>query len=589
MKVSDCFIPTLREVPAEAEIPSHQLLLRAGFIRKLGAGIYTYLPLAWRVIGKIEALLKDEMDSIGCGEIRMPTLHPQELLEETNRWDVDVVYKLKDRREASFALGFTHEEVITDIARRDFRSWRDLPRLLYQVQTKFRDEPRPRGGLIRTREFIMYDAYSFDRDDAGMELSFQKFKTAYSRVFNRMGLPFVIAEADGGAIGDLDNNEFVVLSPSGEDTILICRETGYAANVECCPVLPPDPADAPIATNGNGNGNGDKPLEIVSTPGARTIDEVAGMLGTAPMHLVKTLIYLADGAPVAALVRGDHEVNEVKLRRLLNVAELFLADDTTVERITGAPTGFAGPVGLIGPRVIADHALSVMRNFITGANQADAHYVHVNVGRDFAPTEFADLRNALPGDPSPDDSRYLLTEARGIEVGHVFKLGTKYSAAMNATFTDENSHLQTIQMGSYGIGLGRTMAAAIEISHDGNGIIWHPAIAPFQVVIVVADWRDPAGLESGQALHDALEIRGIDALLDDRDERAGVKFKDADLVGYPVRVVVGKGLANGFLEIRARRDAASSREVPVLEAADAIAALLIELRDGPSEQQAAAA
>lgn len=573
MKVSDCFIPTLREVPAEAEIPSHQLLLRAGFIRKLGAGIYTYLPLAWRVIGKIEAILREEMETIGCGELRMPTLVPQELLTETGRWDIDVVYKLKDRRDADFALGFTHEEVITDIVRRDIHSYRELPRLLYQVQTKFRDEPRPRGGLIRTREFIMYDAYSFDRDDQGMDVSFRSFKTAYSNVFNRMGLPFVIAEADGGAIGDLDNNEFVVLSPSGEDTILLCRETGYAANVERCPVLPPDPATVPV-------GSGDKPLEMVSTPGARTIDEVAGMLGTAPMHLVKTMIYLCDGEPVVALVRGDHEVNEIKLMRLLKAKELILADEPTVERITGAPIGFAGPVGIIGPRIIADHSLSVLRNFIAGANQADAHYVHVNIGRDFTPTEFADIRNALPGDPSPDDPRYKLEEARGIEVGHIFKLGTKYSGAMNATYTDVGSQIQTIQMGSYGIGLGRTMAALIEVSHDENGIIWPPAIAPFQVVIVVANIKDEAALGAAQTLHDSLKEQHIDAILDDRDERAGVKFKDADLVGYPVRVVIGKGLANGVIELRARRDATSSREVPVDGAVGAISELLAELSIG---------
>ena len=573
MKVSDCFIPTLREVPAEAEIPSHQLLLRAGFIRKLGSGIYTYLPLAWRVIQKMEGILREEMERIGCGELRMPTLVPQELLTESGRWDVDVIYKLKDRREADFALGFTHEEVLTDIVRRDIRSYRELPRLLYQVQTKFRDEPRPRGGLIRTREFIMYDAYSFDRDDQGMDVSFRTFKTAYSNVFNRIGLPFVIAEADGGAIGDLDNNEFVVLSPNGEDTILLCRETGYAANVERCPVLPPDPSAVPA-------GNGDKPLEIVSTPGARTIDEVAGMLGTAPMHLVKTLIYLADSEPVVALVRGDHEVNEIKLKRLLKAKELVLADEATVERITGAPIGFAGPVGIIGPRIVADHALSVLRNFIAGANQADTHYVHVNIGRDFTPTEFADIRNALPGDPSPDDPRYKLEEARGIEVGHIFKLGTKYSGAMNATYTDVGSQIQTIQMGSYGIGLGRTMAALIEVSHDENGIIWPPAIAPFQVVIVVANVKDEAALDAAQKLHDSLKERRIDAILDDRDERAGVKFKDADLVGYPVRVVIGKGLANGVLELRARRDATSSREIPVQGAVAAISELLAELSIG---------
>lgn len=581
MKVSEYFIPTLREVPAEAEIPSHQLLLRAGFVRKLGAGVYTFLPLAWRTLRKIEQVLRDEMDAIACQEMRMPTLHPREMLEETGRWNVDVVYKLRDRREAEFALGFTHEEVMTDIARRDMRSWRDLPTLLYQVQTKFRDEPRPRGGLIRTREFIMFDAYSFDRDDEAVDVSYKKMWRAYENTFARCGLPVLVVEADGGAIGDLDNHEFMALSENGEDTVLRCDACGYAANVERCPV-PPPPPPVPYVPNGNGNGNGDKPLEIVSTPGARTIGEVAGMLGTSPTNLVKTLLYLCDGLPIAALVRGDREVNEIKLRRLLRAETLALADDATVERVTGAPVGFAGPTCLSDVRIIADREIAGMRNFITGANQADAHFVHVNIGRDFTPSEYADIRTAQNGDRCPQCETGTLTETRGIEVGHIFKLGAKYSGAMGATFTDEDGAIHPILMGSYGIGLTRLMAAIIEASHDDNGIIWPANVAPFEAVIVVANVKDEAAMRAGQELHDALKAQGIDVLLDDRDERAGVKFKDADLIGYPVRVVIGKGLANGVIEVRARRDAASVREAPVAEAAATVADLLRELRQTTS-------
>lgn len=574
MKSSEYFIPTLRDVPAEAEFVSHQLLLRAGFIRGLSAGVYTYLPLAWRTLRKIEQILREEMDAIACLEMRMPTLQPRELLEETGRYGVDVVYKLKDRREADHVLGFTHEEVMADIARRDIRSWRDLPRLLYQVQTKFRDEPRPRGGLIRTREFIMFDAYSFDRDADGVDASYKKMWRAYDNTFRRIGLPVVTVEADAGVIGDQDNHEFMTISEGGEDTVLRCPACHYAANAEKAEVLPP--VAAPPATNGNGNGQ--KPLEIVSTPGACRVQEVVGMLGTTADNLVKTLIFLADGAPVAALVRGDHDVNEIKLRRLLGAQELTLADFATVEKITSAPVGFAGPVGMIGLRMVADSAIQTMRNFITGANQADAHYVHVNMGRDFTPTEYADIRLAVEGDTCPRCKDGQLEKVRGIEVGHIFKLGTKYSAAMGANFTDENGGLKPVIMGSYGIGLTRTMASVVEAFHDADGIIWPPAIAPFEVVIVLANFKDDAARAEGQRLHDALQARGIDVMLDDRDERAGVKFKDADLVGYPVRVVIGKGFANGVLEIRARRDATSAREVPVAEVEEAIAALLQELR-----------
>ena len=572
LKYSEYFIPTLRDVPAEAELVSHQLLLRAGFVRKLSAGVYTLLPLGWRVVQKIESVLRDEMDAIACAEMRMPTLHPREMLEETGRWNVDVVYKLQDRREAEFALGFTHEEVMTDIARRDMRSWRDLPRLLYQNQTKFRDEPRPRGGMIRTREFIMFDAYSFDRDEAGMDVSYQKLKGAYDNFFARIQLPVVTAEADGGAIGDLDNHEFMVLSESGEDTILLCPNCGYAANAERCTVLTPESvlSSAPAS-------NGDKPLEMVSTPGARTIDEVAGLLGTSANNLVKTLIYVADGTPVAVLVRGDHEVNEIKLRRLLKAESLGLADSATVERITGAPVGFAGPVGVIGLRLIADNSLLTMRNFIAGANQADAHYVHVNLGRDFSPTEYADIRVAVAKDLCPSCRTEKLEDARGIEVGHIFKLGSKYSAPMGANYTEESGAAKPIQMGSYGIGITRLLAALIENSHDKDGIIWPVAVAPFSVIIVVTYIKDEALVKAGQELHDALRARGVDVLLDDRDERAGIKFKDADLIGIPVRVVIGKGLANGTVEIKVRKNSDSAREAPVAEAANTVVALLSDL------------
>jgi prolyl-tRNA synthetase len=572
LKSSQYFIPTLRDVPAEAEFISHQLLLRAGFIRKLGAGLYTYLPLAWRTLRKLEQVIREEMDAIACAEMRMPTLHPRELLEETGRWNVDVVYKLKDRREADFALGFTHEEVMADIARRDMRSWRELPKLLYQVQTKFRDEPRPRGGLIRTREFIMFDAYSFDRDDAAVDVSYKKMWRAYDNTFKRIGLPVLTVEADGGAIGDLDNHEFMTLSPSGEDTVLRCPSCSYAANVEKAEVITPDVAEVPV------HSNGEKPLEIVSTPGAARVEDVAGMLGTTPNNLVKTLLFTADGTTVAVLVRGDHDVNEIKLRRLLQAKELELADAATVERVTGAPVGFAGPVNLNGVRIVADNAVKSMRNFIAGANQADAHYVHVNRDRDFTVSEFADVRLAAAGDKCPRCEDGTLEEARGIEVGHIFKLGTKYSGSMGATFTDENGELKPILMGSYGIGMGRTMASVIEASHDADGIIWPVEIAPFSAVIVVANVKDEAAQTEAQRLHDALNARGIDVMLDDRDERAGVKFKDADLIGYPVRIVIGKGLANGMIEIRARRDAASAREVPVADVENAVAALLQELR-----------
>ncbi len=542
MRASTYFAPTLREVPAEAEIPSHKLLLRAGYLRKLGAGVYTYLPLAWKVIRKMEQVLREEQELINCAEMRMPTLVPKELMEETGRWGLDVVYKLQDRRKADFALGFTHEEVITDLARQELRSWRDLPVMLYQVQTKFRDEPRPRGGVIRTREFLMFDAYSFDRDVDAMDTSYKAQRTAYERFFQRIGLRYLIVDADGGAIGDLDNQEFMSLADAGEDTVLSCDSCSYAANAEKCPVNPPTASETtPTAS-----------LEEVHTPNARTIDEVAAFLGTASSMFIKTLIYSADGKPVVVLVRGDHSVNDIKLARLVGAAELELAPEAMVVAVTGAPVGFAGPVGLTGVPIYADHAVTVLQNAVTGANKSDFHITGVAAGRDFTWTVAADIRVAEDGDSCPMCTSGTMRTTRGIEIGHIFKLGDKYSKAMQLDVTGEDGKLQAIQMGCYGIGMSRSLAAIVEASHDKDGIIWPISVAPFEVSIVVAARQDDAQYAAADAIYTDMKASGLDVYFDDRDERAGVKFKDADLMGCPIRVVVGKGLATGVVEVKQR-------------------------------------
>ena len=542
MRASTYFAPTLREVPAEAEIPSHKLLLRAGYLRKLGAGVYTYLPLAWKVIRKMEQVLREEQELINCAEMRMPTLVPKELMEETGRWGLDVVYKLQDRRKADFALGFTHEEVITDLARQELRSWRDLPVMLYQVQTKFRDEPRPRGGVIRTREFLMFDAYSFDRDVDAMDTSYKAQRTAYERFFQRIGLRYLIVDADGGAIGDLDNQEFMSLADAGEDTVLSCDSCSYAANAEKCPVNPPTASETEPSVS----------LEQVHTPNARTIDEVAAFLGTASSMFIKTLIYSADGKPVVVLVRGDHSVNDIKLARLIGAAELELAPEAMVVAVTGAPVGFAGPVGLTGVPIYADHAVTVLQNAVTGANKADFHITGVAAGRDFTWTVAADIRVAEDGDSCPMCTSGTMRTTRGIEIGHIFKLGDKYSKAMQLDVTGEDGKLQAIQMGCYGIGMSRSLAAIVEASHDKDGIIWPISVAPFEVSIVVAARQDDAQYAAADSIYKGMKSAGLDVYFDDRDERAGVKFKDADLMGCPIRVVVGKGLATGVVEVKQR-------------------------------------
>ena len=527
-------------------------MLRAGLIRKVAAGVYTYLPLGLRVIRKVERIVREEMNRAGAQEVLMPIVSPAELWKETGRWDYygKEMFRLKDRHERDFCLGPTHEEVITDLFRREVRSYRQLPLNFYQIQTKFRDEIRPRFGLMRGREFIMKDAYSFDKDEAGARASYQKMYDAYHRVFSRCGLNFRAVEADTGLIGGTSSHEFMVLADTGEETIVYSDGGGYAANVERAEVLPPD-FDVKEEH---------RPMRSVSTPGCRTVEEVTKFLKVDPSQLVKTLLYTTGSETVAVLIRGDHDANEIKLKRLLGVNDLELAGPAIVEKVTGAPVGFAGPVGL-NLRIVADHAVKTAANAVVGGNRLDTHLVDVNCPRDFQVGQFADLRNARAGDVSPQKDGVLKT-AKGIEVGHVFMLGTKYSVAMNASFLDPNGKECPAVMGCYGIGVGRTAAAAIEQNHDEKGIVWPFPIAPFHVHLI--SLGQSAGVtEAVTTLYAGLEASGLEVLWDDRDERAGVKFNDADLIGAPYQVIVGdKGLAEGLLEVKTRKTGVKTRLAP---------------------------
>jgi prolyl-tRNA synthetase len=547
MRASHYFMPTLREAPAEAELPSHRLLLRGGFIRKLAAGVYTYLPLGWRVIRKIEQIVREESDRIGGIELFMPALVPQELLDETGRSGLDILFRLKDRHQRPFTLGFTHEEVITDIIRHAVSSYRQMPLLLYQIQTKFRDEPRPRGGVIRAREFIMYDGYSFDTDENALETMYQKLREAYIRMFQRMGLPTLIVDAEAGAIGGGSNEEFMILAPGGEDRVLQCDKSGYAANAERCELPDPKLTPPPI--------EGVPPAEKVATPNARTVEEVCAFLHTTPDRLVKTLLMRVDGKPVAALVRGDRELNPYKLMHALHGESVEMLDAETIQRLTGAPVGFAGPVGLPADLPLyADYELRGLQDFITGANEADAHLIHVCWGRDFPEPIWADLRVAQAGDPSPRHPEGILQEVRGIEVGHIFQLGTKYSQAMGALFTDAEGNQHPIIMGCYGLGVSRCLAAVVEAHHDEDGIRFPITVAPFEVILILVNPEDAAQRAAAEQLYESLQAHGIEVLYDDRDERSGVKFKDADLIGIPIQVVVGRAVQDGQVEVRLRAD-----------------------------------
>jgi prolyl-tRNA synthetase len=558
MRYSQYFIPTLKEVPADAEVISHQLMLRAGMIRKLAAGVYNYLPLGLRSIRKVEQIVREEMNRAGAIELLMPMVTPAELWQESGRWDFygKELLRFRDRKDGEFCLGPTHEEVVTDIVRREIRSYRQMPINLYQVQSKFRDEIRPRFGLMRGREFIMKDAYSFDVDSAAADISYDKMYRAYKRIFERCGLNFRAVEADTGSIGGSSSHEFMVLADSGEDAILSCSACEYAANVEKAESR----LIAPVVAE-------QLPLEQVSTPEKRTIEEVAQFLGVPAAATVKALVVVADGEPVIALVRGDHELNECKLKNILGAAELEMASDEVYTKATGSPVGFAGPIGVTVP-IIADSTIQGMTNFVVGGNAKDLHCQNANVDRDFSVKTFADIRTVVAGDPCPRCSGGAMEVWRGIEVGHVFKLGTKYSKALKAVYLDADGKEQTIFMGCYGIGVSRTVAACIEQNHDANGIIFPIQIAPFHCIVSALSVKEAPIVDASVDIYNQLAAAGIEVLLDDRDERPGFKFKDADLIGIPLRIVVGaKNLAEGRVELKHRR----SGEVELITIAEAVA------------------
>ncbi len=607
MLYSRLLIPTLKEDPAEAEVISHRLMVRAGMIRKVAAGIYTYLPLGWRTVMKVAEIVRQEMDSAGAQEIMMPAVQPADLWRQSGRWDFygKELLRFKDRHDNEFCIAPTAEEVITDLVKREAKSYRQLPMNLYQIQTKFRDEIRPRFGLMRGREFIMKDAYSFHKDNESAEAEYWNMYETYKRIFTRCGLNFRAVEADTGNIGGSFSHEFMVLAETGEDFIASCDSCEYAANVEKAECKPPEqvePSRLPREMVEDDGGEL-KPLEKVHTPGKKTVEEVAEFLHVPLKKIVKTLIYdVFEGAAkkvtIAVLVRGDHEVNEIKLKKFVMTlknlwpgyqdpneyikvmsgdknVEIALADKETVERVTGAPSGFAGPVGLKDVIIIADHAVDGMRNFITGGNKADTHFKDVNMG-DFAlgvtPTpvhliKFWDLRKIAPGDPCPKCGSGKIEIFKGIEVGHIFMLGTKYSEAMKCTYKDDDGSDKPMIMGCYGIGVGRTAAAAIEQNNDKNGIIWPAPIAPYEVIVLPLNVNDKGVMDAATEIYEELKKDGVEALLDDRDLRAGFKFKDADLIGFPVSVVVGeKNLKDGLVEVK-RRSAGEALKVRVSEAA----------------------
>ena len=538
-------IPTLREAPQEAEIPSHQLMLRAGLIRKLGSGLYTFLPLGLLALRKVERIVREEMNRAGALEILMPALHPREIWEQTGRFEAlrDVMFKIKDRQDRQLVLGPTHEEIVTDLVAHEVNSYRQLPVNLYQIQTKFRDEIRPRFGLMRAKEFIMKDGYSFDADDASADRSYEAMYDAYGRIFLRCGLRTKIVEADTGAMGGRFSHEFMVLAEAGEDGLVECDQCSYAANLERAESVQ---RALPIFEGT------EKSLEKVATPGLRTVEEVAAFFHSPAARLIKTLIYLADDKPVAVLVPGNREVNEIKLRAALGARNVVLADPATIEKATGAPVGFAGPVGLALP-IYADLKLQGYRGAITGANEKDAHVRFVDLDRDTKVTGYADISFALEGDGCPRCEGSLLAR-RGIEVGHVFKLGTKYSEQLGAMFLDADGQKKPCIMGCYGIGVTRTLQAVIEQSHDDNGVVWPVSLAPFEVEVLLVNEQHAESVRVAETLVAELEAAGVSVLLDDRAERPGVKFKDADLLGLPLRVNVGeRALAKGMIEVRDRR------------------------------------
>lgn len=557
MRYSKLFIPTLREVPAEAEIESHKLMIRAGLIRKFASGIYNFLPLGHRVFKKIETIIREEMDRQDGQELHMSALIPAEVLRESGRWEVfgPEMFKLRDRSGREFCLGPTHEESFTVSVRNEVRSYKQLPQILYQIQTKFRDEIRPRFGVMRSREFIMKDAYSFDKDEAGLDESYKKMHDAYSTIFDRCGLDYTVVQADSGAMGGSGSEEFMVKSKVGEAVIAYCDSCGYAANDEKAECVEPE-----------GEASGSGILEKVHTPDVGTIEDLCGFFDCEADLFAKTLIYKADDQVVAAVVRGDRDINETKLQNLLGCVELEMADPETILAVTGAQVGFAGPVNL-KIKTIADFEIRHMADFITGANSTDYHYKNVNPD-DCDINEYADIRNIVEGDKCPVCGTPVKID-RGIEVGHIFKLGTKYSKSLGCKFLDENGKEKPMIMGSYGIGVARTMAAVIEQNCDEKGIVWPIGVAPYKVIIIPANITKEEQVVIAEELYAKLKDIGVDVLIDDRKERAGVKFNDADLIGIPIRITVGKKAGDGIVEYKLRKDA-DRIDIPVGDVMDKI-------------------
>lgn len=542
MKMSNMLVSTLREVPAEAEIDSHKLMLRAGMMRKMAAGVYNYMPLGLKVLKNIEEIVREEMNNAGAQEFLASALLPSELWKESGRWDAygAEMFRLKDRNEREFCLGPTHEEVFTDIARNEIKSYKQLPLNLYQIQTKYRDERRPRFGIMRSREFIMKDAYSFDKDEDGLDISFKNMNDAYVSIFNRCGLAAKCVEADSGAIGGSNSAEFMVKSEVGEDDIVFCTACDYAANIEKAPSTPEMQQQQEL-----------KELVKTETPNTRTIEELVKFFNCTEKNFAKTLIFKADEKVVAVMVRGDREVNETKVSNALGgVIEFEMADEDTVRKATNAVTGFAGPVGIIVDELLVDTEVVNMFNFIVGANETGFHLENVNYGRDFE-GKVGDYRNITIGEKCPHCGEEI-TISRGTEVGHIFKLGTKYSETMNAKFISESGESKPFMMGCYGIGITRTMASIIEQHHDENGIVWPLSVAPYHVTVIPVNIKDENQMSIAQEIYSKLRKMGVDAIMDDRNERAGVKFKDADLMGIPMRITVGKKITEGQVEFKLR-------------------------------------
>jgi len=562
MRMSRLVAPTLREVPSEAEVVSHVLMLRGGFIRKLAAGVYTFLPLGLRVLSKVINIIREEMNRAGAQEVFMPTLLPAELWQETGRWEVygKELFRIKDRHDREFCLGPTHEEIITDLVRNSIRSYKQLPVNLYQIQTKFRDEIRPRFGLMRGREFMMKDAYSFHASEESLEQEYQNMFQAYNRIFDRMGLKYRVVEADSGLIGGGYSQEYMVLADTGEEEIFHCTHCDYSASRESAGV-------GKWRMGESRTQNTEHRTQEVNTPNMKTVEEVSAFLKIKASQLIKTLIYETERGAIAALVRGDHALNEAKLKKVAGVEDLRLADAAVIKKVTKAPVGFAGPVGLKGVQIIADTTVPLIEGGVSGANKEDHHLMHIAYGRDYKADLIGDIRYALHADKCPRCEEGKFEVSRGIEVGHIFKLGVKYSEKMKCVYLDENNQEKVMIMGCYGIGIGRTAAAAIEQNNDKDGIIWPLPLAPFQVAVVPANTSEKDQIEAAEKIYNECQSLGIEALLDDRDERMGVKLKDIDLIGIPYKLIVGRALKEGKVEIKSRKTA-ETHIIPKDEAAE---------------------